>query len=256
MTTIADALQNAADALNNAVTNVLAVRDSIAAQLNAKAAAVTTIINNFNTRPLTQNYYVDPQNGNDNNDGLTYATSKKTIDGVLTIIGSQNVLIYLYGDTTILNRNSCLVSLSILGVQPANTPSGNSAVFRNITFLGTAENSPSQVLGNMSSGIDFGGSATFFTDHINFILPPQPANNNLSAAFISTGFLTVLCQSPTLTVGDQTAGALFGSFNSGRVIATLSIILGSGAAGHVFSGVIANTNPNGSWLYESNVTSA
>ena len=59
--------------------------------------------NNSNTVPAT--LYVDPVNGDDSNDGTTSATAKKTISGVLAVIGDKsktvaaNIDIYLAAGT-------------------------------------------------------------------------------------------------------------------------------------------------------------
>ncbi len=255
MPTIVDALTAATDALNQATAKVLAFQQQLQQQANSSAQAATTVINNFLARPLAQTYCVDPINGSDAADGLTYATAKKSLDGVFAVQGSQSVSIQLFGDTTITTRSTVPSGITITGVQPAAN-GGTTNVRRTVSFLGTATNSPTSNFGNMSAGINFIGATSFQTNNIDFMLPDMPASINLRAHLYSANNLDVLCQQFTLNAADANADALFGSFNSGRIIATIYPIFGPGAAGHLFEGIAAGSDPNATWIYKSNVTSA
>lgn len=253
MTTIADALQNGADALNNAVTNVLAVRSQIAATLDAKAAQATTIINNFLGRPATQIVWCDPINGNDANDGSTPVLSKKSLENIVFNSGITSTQVMLLGDVTFSSRYNLNCNIYIQGCQISAAAPGFIPFNRRISFLGTALNSPAPGIGRFCAGMWCFGTS-FITNNIDFDLPAQPAGQDYPAHLTSVAGTNFNITGGTITVRDATAGSLVGSYSRSTV--SLSMTFGAGAAGHIMDRVAAGANPNSQFAYVSNVTSA
>ena len=252
--TIVDALQDATTALNNATANVLGLQETLTQQASASQTAATTVINNFQARPAVQYLWVDPVNGNDANDGSTYALAKKSLDNLLDTIGISATIIFLTADTTLLRRHGINASLAIYGVQPDASAAGYDAVQRNFTFLGTALNSPQPVRGNFPSGLDLIGP-NFFTQNINLNLPDLPANSNVLCHIENDSGGSVRFNGTILNVTSAAAGSLLGG-NGNTMNVRDELILGPGVQGHIFQGVAAGENPNDLFVYDTNCTSA
>ncbi len=118
-----------------------------------------------------------------------------------------------------------------------------------------AANSPDLVNNwNYGSGLFLGGAA-FTTNNIDFHLSDLPGGQTFTAALTSFRRHRMLVSNGNLLVGSQAAGQLIQTVNSKGIIFS-NLTLGSGAAGHVFTGVAAGANPNNLWHYDTNVTSA
>lgn len=271
MTTIADALQAAADALNNAVTQVLGLRDQISAQLAKNVTAAQTVVNNFLARPLQQTYYVDPANGNDaTGDGLSLATAWKSLDKAISVasnpsLGTVGSVVLLFGDIVLRKRFNMAGTLQLVGVQPQNTSTGYGFARRQLSFLGIADNSPDPNLGVTSAGIIFTGSSSLSTADIDIKLPAVPAGTPgfYDSPFIGVNNLAIALSPFTLLVEDSTARSLIGSFldgNTGNAVghitATIFASFGQGATGHLFRGIAAGSDPNSVFAYQTNIKSA
>ncbi|MCF4125049.1 hypothetical protein [Methylobacterium sp. SyP6R] len=256
MPTLMEMFTQATSDLRAAVASVVGLEARVQAKFDANTNNVTTIINNFNARPLAVTFYVDPINGNNANDGASLAAPKRSTDNVLASLGSQGVSIVLLGDDVIRLRHNAATNVYIYGAQRAANAQGWVNYLRTVTLLGIAENSPSLTVGTMSAGIFF-SAGQFFSANCNFVLPDVPAGYSNRAHFCSAAFVNMQFTAGTLTASGPGAAALVGSFNGGRSVVTLTgFTLGTNASGHVFDGIAAGADPNGSWNYSTNLKAA
>ena len=253
MPTIVDALTDATAALNGAVQNVLALQGQLQQQAQGAQTAATTVINNFLARPPVQTVYLDPLAGSEANDGLTVTTPKKDLANLIIAAGISATKIVLLNDIVVTQRIPVNCPLQIIGGQQSST--GFIIVQRRMTFNGTAINSP-DVADNWTYGGGFFLSGQAFTTFaVDFNLLDQPAGQTFPAAFHSQDGSPMQLVNGTLTVSSAAAGTLVGCNNS-RSSVFMSVALGAGAAGHVFTGIAAGQDPNSMWVYSSNITSA
>ena len=249
--TVVDALQDATGELHAAAQLMQSLAGQVQANLTSTTLATTTIVNNFINRPPVLNVYCDPVNGNDNNDGSTIATAKKSLDAIIAGMGSNATNVLLFGDTTLLQRHDLYAPLYLLGAQQAANPAGYIPFGRTLSFLGTAQNSPSFTAGTFCSGLNLSGPS-MRCSNINFALPDVPSDLNFRSHLTSQNTTSFSADTITLTASSPQAGSLLGS----RLTATLTVAFGTGAAGHLFQGVAAAGNPNSNYYYTTNITSA
>ncbi len=252
MPTVVEALQEATTALNNATAQILSIRDEVAATLDAKVVEASTVINNFVQRPPVQEYFLDAINGNDANDGVAITRPKRNIDTLLGETVGQSIALRLMSDVTISVRHTRYAFIDLQGIQASAQAPGFIQFERNVNFLGTATNSPQPILGSFCSGMFLQGAA-LFSAYVRFNLPSVPAGNNYRSHFTTSGGAITITQCTLTSVG-AAAGALIGA-NTGKATAFVSVVMGTGAAGHIFDGIAAGQNPNAQWMYDTNVTS-
>lgn len=253
MGTIADALQNATDAVNNLAARMNLLRDGLAAQVasvifDARAAALAVV-----NRPGIRVVYIDPVNGSEDNPG-TLASPRKDLDAVLATTGLQFSLVYLMGDTTIRKRHEIFAPFVIYGIQKAQNTVGFVNVDRQVSFLGLSENSPRATGENDCAGVTIYGQ-NFQSGSISYRLPELPGGLTIKSHLNSNSGASVTIVGGTVSAVGASAGALIGSLNQ-KMSVFLSTILGSNAAGHLFDGVAAGQNPNNIFPYTTNVTTA
>lgn len=251
MSTVTEALDDATAAMTSAVADVRGVLSEMRALKDATTGQATTIIQTFVARPPLATIYCDPLNGSDANDGSNVTVPKRDLDAILDGIGNNATTIILLSDATIRRRRGLYAPLNIAGSQR----SGNGTINfrRTITFLGSAENSPVNDTSFCSGFFCYGPGLT--TTFIDFRLPDVPNGLTYRSHLTSMIHTSFSLSSPTITVGSAQAGALIGS-NLGRATVFADPVLGMGAAGHLFEGIPANTNPNAVWNYSTNITSA
>lgn len=256
MTTVVEALTQAAQDLRDAVASVLGLRADMQTLKDSTTTSTQTIVNTFVNRPPILNVYCDPVNGQDANDGATINTPKKSVDLIVGAMGSNATQILLLNDCVFRKRTTVYAPLLIAGIQKANNAAGYILFQRQISWLGTAENSPSGDGSTYCAGI-FTSAATARFDNTDFLIPDTPSGNSYRSFFDSSIHCSVVVYNSTVrvAVASAAAGFLFGAQNS-KLTATLGYILGSGAAGHVFTGVAAGSNPNSLYNFSTNVTSA
>lgn len=252
MTTIVEALTDATAELHAAALLYQGRADQVALNLAATTGQTTTIVNNFLARPPVVTLFLDPVAGVDTRDGSTPALAKQSIDNVLDAIGTTATSIVLLSDATIRRRRNVYASLDIRGGQPANNAAGYMPIQRNLYFLATAENSPSPSLGTFCSGLWLLGPGVT-ADRINFNIPDQPAQD-YTAHITSNAGCNLLTNNCAL-FATSGAGSLIGS-SSNTINFFGGLILGTGAAGHLFQGVASGANPNSLFQYRTNITSA
>ncbi|UIY44147.1 hypothetical protein [Methylobacterium radiotolerans] len=212
-----------------------------------------SIFNYIAGQPAVQSLFVDPVSGDDTRDGSSPAKAKKTLATVLDGMGTSATAVFLMGDVVLVKRHSIYAPLVLYGVQAANNAAGYSFTPRTIGFIGTAANSP-DVLGNSyPSGFAVSGSSVV-TNYISFALPVQVANQTYPAHLYSESGANFTLLNGTLSVAAASAGPLLGT-HSLSINAYSNLALASGAAGHLFEGIPAGTNPNNFYNYRSNVTS-
>lgn len=251
--TIAEALQYAGDRLDAATRAMTAIRDQIAAQLETTTTNVTTIINQFLTRPPVTSVFVDPINGNDANDGSTIAKARKSIDKAVEDMGANATQILLLNDAQFVRRPSLYAPLTITGIALDGSAAGYKKAKRSIAFLGEAQNSPQPFIGSFSSGLLIYGPV-LRSDFIDFNLPDVPAGLDYRSHLISFGS-NITLSSPVINASGPNAAALIGAV-TGRATVYVNPTLGPAAAGHVFDGVASGTNPNQYWQYSTNLQAA
>lgn len=254
MATLPELVTQALVDLRAVTASLLGLEGRVQAKFDANTNNVTTIIQQFNTRPLYTYISVDPVNGLDTNDG-SLAKPMRTLDAALAGIGSQGVTILLFEDDIIRKRHTINTNIQILGVQRSANAAGFIGFRRYVSFIGTAENSPSLLGDTFSSGIYF-AAGSIFTGSIIFKLPDVPSGLGTREHLVSTASITAQMINMTLVVDAPTASALFGSYSGGRIIATIDALIGAGATGHIFGGVAAGADPNALWSYSTNLKSA
>lgn len=255
MPTITDTLAQLGQDLRAAIASVLGLEGRIQQKFDANTSNVTTIINNFLGRPPIQTIFVDPLNGKDTNDGGAPSTAKRDLDAVLDGLGTSATSIMLLNDAVIRRRRNLYATLGITGARSNGVNGiGYELVTRTISFLAEADNSPDPVLGRFSSGFFLVGSG-YASSGINYSLPDKTVNSGYGAHLFASSGTNVNIGGGTLLVASVNAGALiYSQGNSMNVFSTL--IFGANAAGHLFLDVPAGGNPNSSFSYKSNVTSA
>lgn len=248
--TLAEALQYASGRLDAAANLMTAIRDQVAAQLAATTGNATTIINNFINRPPVRQVFFDPVNGNDDNDGSTIALARKTIDAILSTMGSNATTILMLGDGVIRGRYTVSAPLYLAGIQ--QSADGFILYRRKLTWLGTAINSPQPAVGSFCAGMWFDGPTLRLTQ-VDLQMPDVPAGVNARDFITSNIGLTVNGGDPSVTLSSQQAGFLFAA-QGGHITVNWSPTLGSGVAGHLFYGIAAGANPNAAFQYDTNTT--
>lgn len=252
--TIVEALSAATNALNNAVANVLGLYAAIDTRLNEKVSQVQTIIYNFDNRSAYSVVYVDEVNGSEANNGLSIDTPKKLIDNVIDAMGLNATEIRLLSDCTWRRKGTLNANLILNGVQKSAAAPGFIPRVRRLVVQGIAENSPQPGVGTFCAGaFCYAGIVT--VQSVDIALQDVPSDYAYRGVFAVQNLTSFVVYSSTLTVSSPQAGSVFSTI-LGKITASLSFVLGSGAAGHVFDGVAAGANPNNSWKYDTNITSA
>lgn len=256
MTTVVEALTQAAQDIRDAVASVLGLRADMQALKDSTTTSTQAIVNTIVNRPPILNVYCDPGNGSDANDGATINTPKKSVDAIVAAMGSNATQILLLNDCLFRKRTTIYAPLLVAGIQKANNSAGYILFQRQISWLGSAENSPGGDGSSYCAGL-FTSAATARFDNTDFLIPDTPAGNSYRSFFDSSIHCSVVVYNSTVrvAVASAAAGFLFGAQNS-RLTVSLGYVLGAGAAGHVFSGIAAGANPNSLYNYSSNVTSA
>lgn len=256
MPTLMEQFAQATVDLRAAVASVLGLEARVNAKFDANTNNVTTIINQFISRPASINVFCDPVNGNDANDGTTPDKAKRSADAILgAMTGPSGVALLMLDDVVLRNRSSVAGPLDLYGAQRANNAFGYTFTRRTVRFLGTADNSPiAGPLGGSSaaSGIFLSGPR-MSTAYVSFLLPDQPAGQIYSEHITASAAQLAFIDCGVSVLGSN-AGSLIGAPN-GRVSVNGTFTLGAGAAGHLFKGIAAGANPNSMFNYETNVTS-
>lgn len=254
MPTIVEALQTATDELHTAAVLLQTLAGQVQQNLDSTTDTTQTIINDFIHRPTPIRIYCDPIDGNDADDGSTPDLAKKSIDGIISGVVNDAIEIRLLNDAVFRRKQNVYVSVAITGVQRSANAEGFSFATRNITLLGTAENSPSPLFGSFCAGLFVFGPEVRLA-YINVLVPDMPSGQNTRSFLTNQGSSAiVLVGNPTISVQSNQAGALIGS--NGHALVTMTPVLAAGAAGHLFEGVAAGSNPNSLWAYSTNLTSA
>ncbi|ACL55618.1 hypothetical protein [Methylobacterium nodulans] len=254
MTTVVEGLENATTALEQAVADVLGLKSQLLAPYNQNVTQTTNIVNQFINRSAYEVVWIDEIDGSDTNDGKTADTPKRSLDAAIAAMGMSATEFRLLSDVTLKQKTNLYANVIFSGVQKSAAAPGYIPFNRRMSFLGTAENSPQPGVGTFCAGL-FVYTANVQFGFIDFALPDVPAGIGYPYAFSAQAQASFVVYNTTLTVGSPAAGSLFGSI-LGRVTASLSLVLGTGAAGHVFDGVAAGGNPNLAWKYDTNITSA
>ena len=254
MPTIVDALTEATAALEAATAQVLTAVTQAQALHDTTVNTTNTTINNFLARPPAQAIWCDPINGSEANDGSTSAKPRKDLDAIIDEIGITVTGIYLLNDATMHRRHSLIANLTLQGAQIIAAAPGFMFYPRTLTFLGTAENSPDPGAGSFCSGCwCYGVSVTLYD--INVPLPDVPADYNYRAHISSSVGTNFILVGGITSAATQNAGALFSSTFRSTVQFT-GVTYGPNAPGHLLLGVAAGADPNASFNYVANVTSA
>lgn len=255
MSTIADALDYAADRLDAATRAMTAIRDQIAAQLAAATTNVTTIINEFQTKPNSSSFFVDPVNGDDANDGQAPTTALKTMDRVFgNIPRDAFITVYLLGDVAVTKFYHLAASVVIYGVQyiPA---SGVSPRLRRITFGDEALNSPVATVGRTVAGFAVLGPYLRY-QYVDLMLgAPDPALDN-KGHHITQGSVIQATGCNLNAPSAGSAAVLVTPLDGAQSSLWYSGSLGANAPGHIVAGRAAGGNPNTDYTFRTNLTSA
>lgn len=222
----------------------------------AAPSEITLSVKNYllGLPPVLQ-LFCDPVNGNDANSGLTVATAKQSLDTILDNLGTTATNVILLNDTIIRRRRNVYPALSIYGAQAAANAQGFSFTTRNIGFLATADNSPQPNIGSFCSGMWL-FSTNFFSSYINFNMPNQAAGQDYVAHISSDYGTNITLQLGAIQGTSNNTGYLFWSRANPLFVFLSGVTFGSFAAGHIFQGINAGSDPNTVYNYKSNITSA
>ncbi|WP_288581451.1 hypothetical protein [uncultured Methylobacterium sp.] len=257
MATLPELVTQALVDLRAATASILGLEARVQAKFDSNTTTVTTIIQQFISRPASINVFCDPVRGDDANDGSTPDKAKKSLDGIVaSMTGPSGVAVLLLEDAIMRRRSSAAGPLVLWGCQRSNNAYGYIFTQRTVGFLGIAENSPIQgPSGNSTTAAGiFMDGPKLTANFINFVLPDQPANQSFPAHLTSSASLMAF-NSCNVSVSGANAGSLIGVLN-GRASVFGSFVLGANVPGHLFKDVPAGANPNAQFAYETNITSA
>ena len=257
MTTVVEALMQAAQDLRDAVASVLGLRADVQALKDSTTSSAQTIIQNFVNRAPVVSLFIDENNGIDGpGHGGSLDNPFKTLDYALDNSDASVIRFFsLLSDVTVRKQRPTFGPITIAGIVKANNGIGYTDARRKISFLAEATNSPSLSLGRVTPFFDhYGPSFTFYS--VEIALP------NVSADIAWPYFMATHggnysignCAITTLVAGSK---AILFIPQAGR--ATYSIVgtsIDTNSQGKIFAGVAAGADPRTNYLYETNLQTA
>jgi hypothetical protein len=252
MATITEALQTAAQALNNAVASVLGLRAELAAKIAAGVAENKQIV--AEAIPILRQWVVDPVNGSDNNDGRTFATAFKTLHAVaLRAAPSTKHLVFLMGDIVHEHYSNSFADISVRG--STNTPDNSyqfASTRRRITFRPEAINSPLFPGYRATSGFALGTAFTFY--NVDIVIADVPDGLSQVEHFRCGGGSVNIDSGDIYATTPSNVGRLIGSVSTIPPGIWISGAIAAAARGRIFGGVAAGADPNAGKRFNSNLT--
>ncbi|GJD93343.1 hypothetical protein [Methylobacterium iners] len=255
MTTVVEALVEATAAMNAATASVLQARTQIQADFAAAKADAVKVVNDVTV--LQRQWYCDPVNGNDANDGSTLAKATKTLHGIVSRAPSATKhYVFLMNDITHEHWSQAFADISVRGSQPGPDPAGVfpvAAAQRKVTFRPTALNSP---IGNsQTTTAMFQLFNTMSFTGVDLVLADQPAGQTISGHFYAfRGANLIVDIGSILGVTAGAPGRLIQKGDSAPVGFYLYGSVAAAAQGRIFSGIAAGADPRVGGFYQTNLT--
>jgi hypothetical protein len=261
MATIVSALQDATTELHNAALALNDARATFVAQSTQNLADTQAIVTKGITSPT---WFLDPVNGNDANDGLSYATSRKTLHSIISTTGLVgNQFINLFGDLVHQHWTTTLSSFTVRGCTNAGNTSGDGYAYapakRKITFRPEALNSPIVFTGGgqsrCTSGIVFQQAVQFL--NCDFYIADLPAGtfpNNVHFRCLNSSDLIIQAGNIYASGLANQNGYFIQAASPAPVGFWFGGVVDATAAGRMFLGVAVGANPNNNKQFNTNLT--
>ena len=261
MSTIADAMDGATAELRACRVAMDALRGSVSDQLAGKVTQAQTVINNFLNRAPVVEVFIDANNGVDDTTRAgagTISFPYKSLDYVLDTRDQSVVLVVrMLTDDTLKSRHTGFSAIHLSGVA-AIAANGLpwSYARRRLSCLPEATNSPQPGLGRCIPGITmYGGLIEVFSVDIALPTPPSGVSSMDFFSFNGGSYAGTFSVVSVDTAGSGVA--LIATSGLTQLVASFQNYgLGTNAAGHMFRGVAAGGDPNATFAFRSNITSA
>lgn len=244
--------------LRSAITSVRGVLTEMRALKDSATGNITTIIQQFVTRPAAAVFFVDPTNGLDTNDGQTLDTPLKTVDKAIASLPRDGFsTILLMGDVVVNYYTTLLSPVTFYGIQRGNGNASNTytGFQRKITFANEATNSPQDGVGRTVACFNVG--APYLRYQFVDVLMGNPAAEVTHRAHHS--LVGADLQMSSCNVNAPTPGALsilLEVSDGARSSLWFSGSMGGNMPGKIIRGIAAGANPNSSnYTIQSNLTS-
>ncbi|WP_319413941.1 hypothetical protein [uncultured Cohaesibacter sp.] len=201
-------------------------------------------------------FYVDPTDGDDDNDGSNWSKAFLTLDAALAqAVDVYSASIYIGGNVALERRHyGTLTNLSLYGRVPDST-TGKDIL---ITVSGEAINSPDTSGGQVAPGVQASGKFSAQSSRVSFSLAGDALTGfTIKTIFHGLGGIDYIFRTGEISIAEAGAGVDFlGCFRPAPISFFVSdFTLGSNAAGCIMQDVSAGSDPNADARFRSNLTS-